>query len=177
MFFGILLLIIGIGIILPKIPVFNILFGAFLIILGLSMFTGKHMGDYLHISKPNLIVFKESNFSYNSNEKEYTTIFGNTTLDLTNQKIVENKEVKIVTLFANSNLLLDKNSNFKIKTTTLFGSSNLPSKSTEGFGEENDKSVNFSENKPYFDIELVSLFGNSNVSYKGGDANAFWISF
>jgi len=173
MFFGILLLIIGIGIILPKIPVFNILFGAFLILLGLSMFTGKHVGDYLHISKPNLAIFKESNFSYNSSEKEYTTIFGNTTLDLTNQKIVENKEVKIVTLFANSNLLLDKNSSFKIKATTLFGTSQLPSKHSEGFGEVAETSSSFDENKPYFDIEIVSLFGNSNVSYKGGDANAF----
>jgi len=158
---------------LPKIPVFNILFGAFLILLGLSMFTGKHVSDYLHISKPNLALFKETHFSYSSSEKEYTTIFGNTTLDLTNQKITEKKKIKLVTLFANSNLVLDKNSSFKIKATTLFGTSQLPSKHSEGFGEVVENSSNFDENKPYFDIEIISLFGSSNVIYKGGDGNAF----
>lgn len=170
MFFGILLLLIGIGIILPKIPIFNILFGTFLILLGISMFTGKHVGDYLHINKSNVAMFKESTFSYNINEKEYITIFGNTTLDLANQKIIENRKIKLISLFANSNLLLNKTSNFQIKAITVFGSSKLPSKNSDGFGRINDKSQNFQENKPYLDIEVISLFGSSNVSYKNNDA-------
>lgn len=177
MFFGILLFIIGIGLILPKLPVFNIILGICFILLGISFFTGKSFHQYLNFSKETITIFGKQEMKYNSKEKKYITIFGNSKLDLNPVQLDDKKEVKVISLFANSNLYLNKNSNFKIKATTLFGATNLPSKTTEGFGEVDSKSSSFDETKSYFDIEIISLFGNTHVSYEGAGADAFWTIF
>lgn len=174
MFFGILLFIIGIGLILPKLPVFNIILGICFILLGVSFFTGKSFNQYINFNKEAMTIFGKQEMKYNPNEKEYITIFGNSKLDLKPVQLTEKKKVKVISLFANSTLYLDKTSNFKIKATTLFGATNIPSKTTEGFGEIDSKSPNFDDNKSYFDIEIISLFGSTNVSYEGVEANAFW---
>ena len=172
MFFGILLLIIGISIIIPKIPVFNIFLGAFLILLGISMFTDKHIGEYINFSKPNLTIFSQNEFSYNSNEKDYVTVFGNSTLDLSKETFSQKKKITVVSIFGNSDLKIG-NQNAKLKAIAIFGSAGLPNKSSNGFGEVTENSKNFDSNKAYIDIEIISIFGSSTVFYTGGSENAF----
>lgn len=175
MIFGIILLVIGISIMLPKIPVFQIILGGFLVLLGVSMFLGKDFKSFVGISRPNLIVFNEGIFHYDEKQKEYFTIFGNTKLDLTNAKYTTNKKLEIINIFGNTEITLNKNSNFRIKATTVFGSSNLPNNKKEGFGDTTIESSNFDKSKPYLDLELITVFGSVNASYNGGTENAFWI--
>lgn len=173
MIFGIILLLIGISIMLPKIPIFNILFGAGLILLGVSIFLEKDFKSLIGFSSPNVIVFNEGIFTYDENQKEYVTVFGNTQLDLTSAKFNDKKNLEIISVFGNSQVTLNKNSNFKIKSTTVFGSTNFPNDKNEGFGDLTIKSENFDENRPHLDIEVISVFGNTDITYKGGMNNAF----
>lgn len=163
MFFGVILLIIGVSILLPKIPIFNIFLGGFLILFGLSMFLGKDIKNLIGFNQKNLTIFSENTFIFDEEEKEYITIFGSSTLSLNKSDIKENKKIEIVTIFGNNDIKIDKNLNYKIKSTTLFGSTHLPKNQTEGFGELEAKSNNFNESVPYYNLEIVSLFGNSDV--------------
>lgn len=163
MFFGIILLIIGISILLPKIPIFNIFLGGFLILFGLSMFLGKDIKNMIAYKQKNLTVFSENTFIYNDEEKEYITIFGSSKLDIDRVNINKNKKLEIISIFGNSEVNVNKNINYKIKSTTLFGSTHLPQNQTEGFGELDAKSKVFNENQPYVEFEVVSLFGNVDV--------------
>lgn len=165
MFFGIILLIIGLSIILPKIPVFNVLLGIALIVLGISMFLNKDFKSFFNYKTENIIIFNEGNFEYNDKFNEYVTVFGNTQLNLTKAKPTSNKKISVVTAFGNIKLFLDKNSNFNINSVTVFGSSKLPNQSKEGFGEIKTKSDIFDEKKPYLNLDVVSVFGNIEIIY------------
>ena len=163
MFFGVLLLIIGISILLPKIPIFNIFLGGFLIILGLSMFLGKEMKHIIGYNQKNLTIFSENTFLYSDDEKEYVTIFGSSKLDISNININKNKKLEIISIFGNSEVKINENINYKVKATTLFGSTHLPQNKTEGFGEREEKSNTFNESMPYLELEVVSIFGNTDI--------------
>lgn len=163
MFFGVILLIIGISILLPKIPVFNIFLGAFLILLGLSMFLGKDIKNMIAYKQKNLTIFSENTFIYNDEEKEYITIFGSSKLDIDKVNINKNKKLEIISIFGNSEVSINKDINYKINSTTLFGSTHLPQNQTEGFGELDVKSNAFRDNEPHLELKVVSLFGNVDV--------------
>jgi len=149
--------------IIPKIPIFNIFLGGFLILFGLSMFMGKDIKHMIGYNQKNLAIFSENTFTYSDEEKEFITIFGSSKLDMSKISINKNKKIEIITIFGNNEVKINKNINYKISSLTLFGSTHLPKNQTEGFGVLDAKSSNFNESIPFLDLEVVSIFGNNNI--------------
>lgn len=165
MIFGIILMLIGLSIFLPKLPIFNILFGLLFIYLGIMLFTGESIINFKGIKNKNILAFTNGYLPYKENQGEYIVIFGNMNLDLTNMFYNSNKKIESFTIFGANNISLSKNGNYRITSNTAFGQTDFPSKSTSGFGKSVYISPNFNEKKPFVEIELNTVFGQTIVHF------------
>ncbi|MBP6409334.1 MAG: hypothetical protein KA299_11395, partial [Fusobacteriaceae bacterium] len=76
MYLGIILLIVGVLLVLPKIPIFKTILGTGLILMGLSLYLNKDVKDIVNLN--NIAIFGEKKFEFDENQNYYITIFGNT---------------------------------------------------------------------------------------------------
>ncbi len=167
-FWGIIIILIGLSLIFKEvfqfsIPVVRILFGLFFIWLGFKVIFGIKFK-----SAENQSLFNSSPLiNYNVEQKEYNTLFGNSTFDLRDLTISgENKKVEVNVIFGNGKILLDKTTPVKYKMSTAFGTAVSPGNSVNGFGENTWKSPGFDENSPHLTIKGSAVFGRLELEQK-----------
>ena len=96
MYLGIILLIVGVLLVLPKIPIFKTILGTGLILMGLSLYLNKDVKDIVNLN--NIAIFGEKKFEFDENQNYYITIFGNTSLSITGDKLSANRKINITSI-------------------------------------------------------------------------------
>jgi predicted membrane protein len=168
-FWGLLLILIGASIILKvvfniNLPVIRTIFGILLIVFGIQIlfgisFTRKHSS-----SGEKDVLFEERVLPFDPGHKEYNTIFGKSTLDLSEwNKDTGREKIEINTIFANTRIKISDKTPLVIKSNTVFGSIFLPGQNINAFGTYTYKSPSYKEGKPYLFLEINTVFGATEV--------------
>jgi predicted membrane protein len=159
MFWGFLFLSIGILLILQNVfginlPILRILFGLFLIYLGIKVIAGsfghRMIGFKLEkIASENQAIFMESNFKLNSDfdkKHEFTTAFGSSSLDLSDLPESQlDKTIKIENAFGKTKIKTNPQHAIKAKVSIGFGSVKIRGQKLGSLGEIDFKSENFNK--------------------------------
>ena len=155
MYLGIILLIVGVLLVLPKIPIFKTILGTGLILMGLSLYLNKDVKDIVNLN--NIAIFGEKKFEFDENQNYYITIFGNTRLSITGDKLSVNRKINII------NIEIDEKSNYKIDSIAILGSNDIPQNNKSKFGKFKYESENFDISKKYNEFLFLSILGNLSL--------------
>ncbi|MGC8803613.1 MAG: hypothetical protein ACP5PS_07580 [Bacteroidales bacterium] len=142
-FWGILLIIIGLSIIIKIVfnidfPIFKILIAFFFIYLGLRILIGNTFRPFHADKNEHTVIFGERVFLRPEPGMEYNVVFGKALFDwqhyrpdsTNNQHI----DVKINTVFGSSEMLLPPDMPVRIDASAAFGEARMPNGNTATFG-------------------------------------------
>lgn len=158
-FWGLLLVVIGLSLILKvvfnlNIPVFRLIFSFFLIYMGLRILFG---GFGFEKNCRNMI-FNDYQFKVKA-DGDYNVIFGRGVIDLTGYTIDANTRIKINTIFGSGLVKLDPSQPLKIKVNSAFAEAKMPDGNIISFGEYYYQTPAVQENQPYGEMEANVVFG------------------
>ena len=165
LFWGVILIILGIVVILKavlniNIPVFRILFAVVLIYFGLKLLVGRKI---VH-NRENSIIFEKSRVSSVQGNKEYNVIFGSGIIDLTDIDLSNGSvETEINVIFASGDIILESRLPVYIKASTAFAECKLPRGRVSFLGDHQYKSDNFNKDEPALLLDVSVVFGNANI--------------
>ncbi len=168
-FWGILLMLIGLGIVIRVVfninfPVVKFIIAFFFIFIGIKLLIGNFNVIDRH-GDENTTIFSESKIDgLDENFKEYNVVFGSSIIDLRDVDISEgSKEVKINTIFGGTVIKIKENSPYKIKADAAFANAKLPNGNTAAFGTGKYESDTFDREKNHIYIKCDVVFGNFEV--------------
>ncbi|MGZ3688883.1 MAG: LiaF domain-containing protein [Bdellovibrionota bacterium] len=143
MIVGILFLLFGLSILLRiffkiNFPVMRTFGALFLIYLGVRMLFGTFGWHAWGTWKTeDSVVFGHQNFvttSGSTGRNEYNTVFGKSTVDLTQLPKTGESRVVINTVFGETRVIIDPSMPIRISANAVFGQATLPDRSTVAFG-------------------------------------------
>lgn len=160
-FWGILLVFLGFSFLLNEllnidIPIFTFMISALLIYFGIKLINGKFRSQKME----NLNMFGNHILDYSDDLQDFSNIFGEARLDLSNVILNENRTIDINCIFGDFKIKLSDNLNYKVESSTIFGKTLIVEKSTEGFGNLVYTPLHFDASKPYLTIKSSVVFGN-----------------
>ncbi len=167
-FWGIILILIGLGIVIRVVfnvdfPVFKFIIAIFFIFLGLRMMFGS-FGIFHFNFKKNDIVFNEKFVRGNPEDNEYNVIFGKGVFDFRDVDLSEGTvKVKINTIFGGSEILINSDTPVRINADAVFAGAQLPEGNTAVFGSSNYTSDNYSEGIPHLYLKVDVVFGGVEI--------------
>jgi len=168
-FWGILLILVGLSLILKVVfhvdfPFFKFLFAFFLIYLGIRIFIGKDFRMFSDVGDEQTVIFSQRTITHVESGKEYSVLFGNGIFDLRNlpNSSDEKMEIKLNTVFGSTEVLVNDSLSLEIKANTVFAGSKMPDGNTNAFGESEYNS-NRSGQRPDLRIESNTVFGGFQV--------------
>jgi len=170
LFWGIILIVIGVSIILRiafDISIFRIVIAVVLILIGIRMLIDKPVMQ--HEGSENHVIFGEKNNSDNPVDgTEYNTIFGKTVYDFSNMRPLEQPRTKIKfnTVFGSNNIILPPNLPVKIKADAVFATASMPNGNTVAFGSTNFEANTENSDSAVLVIEANVVFGESVIRQK-----------
>lgn len=159
LFWGIILIVIGLSIILRvafDISIFRIVIAVVLILIGIKMLIGKPIMQ--HEGNENHVIFGEKNNTIDPvNGTEYNTVFGRTVYDFRNMKPLSERRTKIKfnTVFGNNEIILPPDLPVKIKADAVFATTSMPNGNTVAFG-----STNYEANTENIDTAILLIEAN-----------------
>jgi len=170
---GVLIILFGLGIIINvvfhvNIPIGKILFGLFLIYIGLKTILGGSFPSPIIVhGPPGVAVFNDRTYhGLSSDSNEYNAVFGKAMVDLRGIELKEKvTRIKVAVVFGGAEVILDNNTPVRIKADAVFGGVQLPENVAGGFGSASYQSQNFEEDKNYLLIEASSVFGGIEIHY------------
>ncbi len=167
MFWGIVLIIIGISIVMKAlfdISVFRVIFAVFLILFGIKILVGKSAFNFS--TKHTEAIFNDkSYYEFPMNDTEYSTVFGKSIFDFRDAPIPTSKYLKLEfnTVFGDTEIRLPEGLPVKIKASAVFGSAKLPNNNTAVFGETTYVSDHDTTAADFVHIEVNTVFGNTEI--------------
>ena len=167
-FFGILLILAGTALILRilfniDIPVFKLLIAFILIYIGIRMLSGDFSIKNIHTGQ-NAVIFGETNFKGIPDNHEYTILFAQARIDLSDVKASDDlKSLKINTIFGESELIIRKDQSIRIKADAAFASARLPGNKETSFGKVQYQTRS---DKIMLEVESNVVFGEFRVLEK-----------
>ncbi|MBS3807248.1 MAG: hypothetical protein KGY60_07075 [Bacteroidales bacterium] len=167
-FLGILLILTGTAIIIRivfniDIPVFKILIALVFLYIGIRLLTGDFFSGHIHAGE-NAVIFGETAFKGLPRNQEYTVLFGQARIDLTQESdLRETQNLKINTIFGSSELLIREKQPMRIKADAAFAGAKLPGNNETAFGKVFYQSDSLNIQEPYLDIEANVVFGEFKV--------------
>lgn len=169
LFWGLLLILIGLGIVIRvvfnvNIPVVKFVIAFFFIFIGIKLLVGNfHFLN--HRSDEDTTIFSESRIDGIDKEfKEHNIIFGSSTIDLRDVDLSSgSKEINVNTIFGSCLIKLSEQTPVKIKADAVFGSARLPNGETAAFGSGNYESENFNRDTNYLYIKGDVVFGGIEI--------------
>lgn len=170
LFWGLLLIIVGLSLILKVVfhidfPIVKLLIAFFFIYLGIKILFGN-LGVTMFKAGPHDVAFGEGTFKeVYQPAKEYHVVFGKGTFDFTNVQLPDSGalEVKISTVFGGAEIKLNPLMQVKIKSDGAFSGTHMPNGNSAVFGTLDYQSDNFDENKPYLYIKTEVVFGGIEI--------------
>ena len=171
-FWGILLVIIGLSIIFRivfDINLFRVLIAVFLILIGIKILVGDK-GIFNFRTVKSDVFFGERSFSGTpDNKTEYNVIFGKSEFDFRDIDFRDEKPIrlKINTIFGGAVIKVNEDAPVKIKVNAAFAGARMPDGNTVAFGSSQYTSSNFDVSRNYLFIDASVVFGGVEVkSYK-----------
>jgi predicted membrane protein len=165
-FWGVIIVLIGLSIILREIfhiniPFVRIVFGILLIYWGIKMISGGFGSRW---KSNNDVVFNEGKVHYDGDKKDYSIVFGNGTIDLFKiDAPTSRRKIEVNVVFGHGNLIVNDSIPMKIKMTAVFGSAEAPGKTANGFGESIYTTSAYNENDPYILVDATTVFGKTEI--------------
>lgn len=182
MFWAILLISVGTVLLLNAIfgidlPIMRILFGVFLVYIGVSILFGAfHLRIGNKISSDTEAIFSKSEFVYHSSgggdnnhsksriNREFTTVFGEGVLDLLDVEVADKSiPIKVNSVFGTTTIKIKRGLPFRVKSNVVFGSAELPERNYNALGQFQYNSPAAGESGPALRIELNVVFGHAKV--------------
>ena len=167
-FWGIILIIIGLSIILRiflDVNIFRIIIASVFILIGVKMLIGRHAFHYRH--DDNHVVFGERIVnSAPENGREYSTLFGKTIYDFRSAPDFPPGETKITvnTVFGETDILLPKDVALQVKADAAFANAMMPNGNTISFGSTAyTGDAPDTEGYPSVKINASVVFGNLKI--------------
>lgn len=167
-FWGAFLLLLGIALIIKVVfnidfPVFKVLVGIFLVLLGIKVLFGKFIIPS-HQFDPEETVFNERVYDHPESGKEYTVLFGKGVYDFTNVDLSRgNYRVKVSTVFGGTQVIIPRDKPVRIKADAVFAGAELPDGNTAVFGTTVYESESWSPDTAHIDIKVDVVFGGVQV--------------
>ncbi|MBN2699705.1 MAG: hypothetical protein JXR52_12840 [Bacteroidales bacterium] len=171
LFWGVFILLLGIALIIKVIfnidfPVIKILFGLFLIFLGLKLLFGRSFLPHGHIG-PEETIFNERVYAHPENGKEYSVLFAKGVYDFTNVDLSEGDfNVKINTVFGGSVIKINREMPVRIEANAVFAGAELPDGNTAVFGAAQYVTDSWSRDTASLNVKADVIFGGLQVIRK-----------
>ncbi len=169
LFWGALLILIGLGIVIRVVfninfPLVKFVIAFFFIFIGIKLLIGNFNFWHGHVDE-NTTIFSESRIDgQDENFKEYNIIFGSSIIDLRNIDLSEgSKEIEINTIFGGTILKIDEKTPVKIKADVVFANAKLPNGNTASFGTGRYESDTFNRDTNHIYIKADVVFGDLKV--------------
>ena len=166
-FWGFVVILFGIGILLKSvfhinIPFFKIFVGIVVILFGISI-----IFDAIN-SRKRESVFGDYNFKSGFIEKEYNIIFSKAAMDVANLDFsnYNGEFIKINSVFSSSEIYLSRDFQYEIRAESAFGTVRMPNGENVSF--RNIARLENSENGELkrINLHVVSVFGETKILYK-----------
>jgi len=168
LFWGAFLLLLGIALVIKVVfnvdfPVFKVLVGIFLILLGIKVLFGRFLISPDHLD-PEETVFTERVYDHPESGKEYTVIFAKGVYDFTNVDLSEGSfRAKISTVFGGSQIIIPGDKPVRVKADAVFAGAEMPDGNTAVFGSGVYESDTWSRDTVGIDIQVDVVFGGVQV--------------
>ena len=165
-FWGFVIILFGIGILLKSvfhinIPFFKILVGIIVILFGISIIFNA-------INSRKTAVFGDYNFKSGFVEKEYNIVFSKASMDVANFDFsnYNGEFIKINSVFSSTEIYLSRNFEYEIRADSVFGVVRLPNGEGVSFG--NIVRLENTENSELkrINLHVSSVFGEVKILYK-----------
>ena len=169
LFWGILLILIGLGIVIRVVfnidfPLIKFIIAFFFIFIGIKILIGNYNFSSGKTDEDTTIFSESKVQGLDENFKEYNVIFGSTIIDLRNVDLSKrSKEIKINTIFGSAVLKLDENTPVKIKADAAFASAKLPNGNTAAFGTGRYENELFRKDTNHIYIKGDVVFGSLEI--------------
>ena len=167
-FWGVILIVIGILIIIRvflkvNIPFIRILFSLLLIYIGVRIL----MGGFRLKSAGNTVVFSESRIEVTELSNEYNIIFGKGDIDLSKASPEDKgRRVKINTIFGRGEVKINPEMPVKIEIDCAFAEAKTPDGNQTFLGKYIYKTEKYSDDVNYLFIEADVVFGSLEIFNK-----------
>ncbi len=168
MFWGVVIILFGLSIILREvfhihIPFVKILIGLLLVYWGVKMIAGGFMKS----GTRNAAVFGASEMQYDARHDDYDIVFGSGTIDLFKMEVpTQNRKVEVNVVFGNGTLIINDSIPMKIEMNSVFGASVLEDKRINAFGTSNNTTSAYIEGQPHVLLETNVVFGKLVIRSK-----------
>lgn len=180
MFWGLFFVSVGILLVIQTVlkidlPIARILFGLVVIYIGFKMVLGSFGLNFNgfrvdRIATSNEAVFTEAEFSAKKNDgtslnREFSTVFGNSKLDLTGLTADEYKNgFEVSTVFGKSEIKTPADLPLLVETNIVMGSVKVRGEKTGAVGNGVLRTPGFEAGKPHIRIEANSVFGEVEIN-------------
>jgi predicted membrane protein len=170
-FWGAFLLLLGIALIIKVVfqfdfPVFKVLLGIFLVMLGIKVLFGRFVVPNHHF-RPEETIFGERVYSDPERGKEYTVLFAKGVYDYTNVDLSKGTFYsKISTVFGGTQIIIPRDVPVRIKADAVFAGAELPDGNSAVFGTSVYESESWSPDSVGIDIKVDVVFGGVQVIRK-----------
>lgn len=168
LFWGAFLLILGIALIIKVVfnvdfPVFKVIVGIFLILLGIKILFGRFVAPSHNFDSEDTI-FNEKVYDNPESGKEYTVLFGKGVYDFTGVDLSKGSfNTKVSTVFGGTQIIIPRDKPVKIKADAVFAGAELPEGNTAVFGTTVFESDSWSSDSAGIYIKLEVVFGGVQV--------------
>ena len=167
-FWGAFLLLLGIALIIKVVfqvdfPVFKVLVGIFLILLGIKVLFGRFIIPSHHF-EPEETIFSERTFDDPESGKEYKVLFAKGVYDFTNVDLSKGSiHTKISTVFGGTQIIVPRDVPVKITADAVFAGAELPDGNTAVFGTSVYQSDSWTPDTASINIKAEVVFGGIQV--------------
>lgn len=168
LFWGAFLLLLGIALVIKVVfnvdfPVFKVLVGIFLILLGMKVLFGRFIVSPDNFD-PEETVFNERVYDHPESGKEYTVLFARGVYDYTNVDLSQGTvRSKISAVFGGCQIIIPRDKPVRVKADAVFAGAELPDGNTAVFGSSVYESDSWSEDSVGIDIKVDVVFGGVQV--------------
>ena len=168
LFWGAFLLLLGIALIIKVVfnvdfPVFKVLVGIFLILLGIKVLFGRFIFPADRFN-PEDTIFNERVYDNPESGKEYTVLFAKGVYDFTSVDLDKgNFNAKVSTVFGGAQIIIPRDKPVRIKADAVFAGAEMPDGNTAVFGSTIYESDTWSPDSAAIDIKVDVVFGGVQV--------------
>ncbi|MCP4314105.1 MAG: cell wall-active antibiotics response protein [Bacteroidetes bacterium] len=167
-FWGAFLLLLGVALIIKVVfqidfPVFKVLVGIFLVLLGIKVLFGRFIIPARHFD-PEETIFNERTYNNPDPDKEYTVLFGKGVYDFTDVDLSKGSfHTKISTVFGGTQIIIPRDVPVRITADAVFAGAELPDGNTAAFGSTVYESDSWRPDSASINIKVDVVFGGVQV--------------
>jgi len=168
LFWGAFLLLMGVALIIKVVfnvdfPVFKVVVGIFLVMLGIKVLFGRTLISEHHF-KAEETIFNERVYDNPESGKEYTVLFAKGVYDFTNVDLEQGSfRVKVATVFGGTQIIIPRDKPVRIQADAVFAGAELPDGNNAVFGTSIYESDSWSADTASIDIKVEVVFGGVQV--------------